>query len=45
MDVFSTIIPIFAVVVMGCIARRKGFMPDAFPNRTYLIWLTLVRPG
>ena len=30
MQVFSTIIPIFAVVILGCIARRKGFMPEAF---------------
>ncbi|WP_157067568.1 hypothetical protein [Desulfosarcina cetonica] len=30
MQVFSTIIPIFAVVILGFIARRKGFMPPAF---------------
>ena len=30
MQVFSTIIPIFAVVILGCFARRKGFMPEAF---------------
>ena len=30
MQVFTTIIPIFAVVILGCIARRKGFMPEAF---------------
>lgn len=30
MQVFSTIIPIFAVVILGCIARRKGFMPPEF---------------
>jgi len=30
MQVFSTIIPIFAVVILGCIASRKGFMPEAF---------------
>jgi predicted permease len=30
MQVFSTIIPIFAIVILGCIARRKGFMPPEF---------------
>ena len=30
MQVFSTIIPIFAVVLLGCFARRKGFMPPEF---------------
>ena len=30
MQVFSTIIPIFAVVILGFIARRMGFMPPAF---------------
>ena len=30
MQVFSTIIPIFAVVILGCIARRRGFMPPEF---------------
>lgn len=30
MQVFSTIIPIFAVVILGFIARRRGFMPQAF---------------
>jgi len=30
MQVFSTIIPIFAVVILGCLARRKGFMPPEF---------------
>ena len=30
MQVFSTIIPIFAVVILGCFARRRGFMPEAF---------------
>ncbi len=30
MQVFSTIIPIFAVVILGLIARKKGFMPPAF---------------
>jgi predicted permease len=30
MQVFSTIIPIFAVVILGCLARRMGFMPRAF---------------
>lgn len=30
MQVFSTIIPIFAVVILGFIARRRGFMPEAF---------------
>jgi predicted permease len=30
MQVFATIIPIFAVVILGCIARRKGFMPPEF---------------
>jgi predicted permease len=30
MLVFSTIIPIFAVVILGFMARKKGFMPPAF---------------
>lgn len=30
MQVFSTIIPIFAVVILGLMARKKGFMPPAF---------------
>jgi predicted permease len=30
MHVVSTIIPIFAVVILGWIARRKGFMPQEF---------------
>ena len=30
MQVFSTIIPIFAVVILGCFARRRGFMPPEF---------------
>ncbi|MFZ7127917.1 MAG: AEC family transporter [Desulfobacterales bacterium] len=30
MQVLSTIIPIFAVVVLGLIARKRGFLPDAF---------------
>ena len=30
MQVFATIIPIFAVVILGFFARRKGFMPEAF---------------
>ena len=30
MQVFSTIIPIFAVVILGCFARRRGFIPEAF---------------
>ena len=30
MQVFSTIIPIFAVVILGALASRKGFMPYAF---------------
>jgi predicted permease len=30
MQAFSTIIPIFAVVILGCFARRKGFMPPEF---------------
>ncbi len=30
MQVLSTIIPIFAVVILGCFARRKGFMPPEF---------------
>jgi predicted permease len=32
MRVFSTIIPIFAVVILGCFARYKGFMPPEFPG-------------
>lgn len=30
MQVFSTIIPIFAVVILGWFARRRGFMPPEF---------------
>ena len=30
MQVFSTIIPIFAVVILGFFARKKGFMPPDF---------------
>ena len=30
MQVFSTIIPIFAVVLLGWLARRRGFMPPEF---------------
>lgn len=30
MQVFSTIIPIFAVVILGWLARRRGFMPPEF---------------
>jgi hypothetical protein len=30
MHVLSTIIPIFAVVILGCFARGKGFMPPEF---------------
>ncbi len=30
MDIIVTIIPIFAVIMLGWTARRKGFMPDAF---------------
>jgi predicted permease len=30
MQVLSTIIPIFAVVMLGWLARKKGFMPQAF---------------
>lgn len=30
MQVFSTIIPIFAVVVLGLLASKKGFMPTEF---------------
>jgi len=30
MEVLATIIPIFSVVVLGCFARSKGFMPQEF---------------
>lgn len=30
MQVFSTIIPIFGVVILGWLARKKGFMPPEF---------------
>ena len=30
MQVLSTIIPIFAVVILGWFARRRGFMPPEF---------------
>lgn len=30
MQVFSTIVPIFAVVILGWLARRRGFMPPEF---------------
>ena len=30
MQIFATIIPIFAVVILGLVARKRGFMPPAF---------------
>jgi len=30
MQIINTIIPIFAVILLGMIARKKGFIPDAF---------------
>ena len=30
MQVFSTIIPIFGVVILGWFARKKGFIPEEF---------------
>jgi hypothetical protein len=30
MDIFATIVPIFAVIAVGWTARRKGFIPEEF---------------
>ena len=32
MDIAATIIPIFAIIILGWLARRKGFLPPEFLN-------------
>ena len=32
MDIAATIVPIFAIIILGWLARRKGFLPPEFLN-------------
>ena len=32
MDILTTIIPIFTIIILGCLAQRKGFLPPEFLN-------------
>ncbi|PID74186.1 MAG: hypothetical protein CSB32_02075 [Desulfobacterales bacterium] len=32
MDIAATIIPIFIIIILGWLARRKGFLPPEFLN-------------